>query len=148
MPPDNIKLYDLFEELARTRRGWINLQPVIDPDDEVPEPGLIGGIFSTVGPALPVCTWFPGKNRSGTIEPDSVGILHPRGQLLAKQLGDFNLELPTGARVTQDHPRRGMVLRIPVGYDLRKLADWLILVGQTLAVVPLTATWEAKVFRA
>ncbi len=139
------EVYRHADAIAASRRGWINVRPEVDPDDQPREPGPIGGIFAFLGPAVPVGTWIPGKNGRHGIEPDSVGLLHPQGQQLAKRLDEMGLARPPGWRAVQDHPRKGLVFRAPPGGDVHALLDWLVSACGTLAAVPLTGRWIAEV---
>ena len=144
-PEDMSEVYRHADAIAGTRNGWINIRPEVDPDDRPREPGPVSGIFAFYGPAVPVGTWIPGKNGRHGIEPDSVGLLHPRGQQLAKRLDDLGLARPPGWRVVQDHPRRGVVFRVPPNSDVHAILAWLVSACETLAAVPLTGRWIAEV---
>jgi len=53
--------------------------------------------------------------------------------------------LPTGWRWQQDHPRRGLVVRVPTDVAHAVELDWLLRAGTALSIVPLTGEWEARV---
>ncbi len=141
---DLTPVLDCAAALATTRNGWINIRPLVDPDDAPTEPGLIAGIFSTRGPAVPVGTWVPGRLGRHGPQADSVGLLHPYGQLLARRLGDLGIPAPEGWRVVQDHPRRGLVFALPFGFGHEPSLRWIISACERLTAVPLTGTWEME----
>ena len=63
--------------------------------------------------------------RDSADTPLSVGIQHQAGTKAAQQLREAELPIPTGARVRQDHPRRGLVVEWPDDATSEELADWL-----------------------
>ncbi len=102
-------------EVAAGGTGWINIVPVVEEDHQPPAPGpfaFLGGSTHQV----PTVTWMPGKVLpDGTTRPTTVGVQHAAGTHLAWKLGDLGLTLPDGWRITQDHPRRGLVATVPPG---------------------------------
>src|SRR5205085_11772828 len=102
--------------------GWVNVQPDVD---EVPEAGGFFAVFSGQGPAVPFGTWHRGDR--------SLGLQHGTGPKLARRL-----TLPPGWRVVQDHPRRGLVLRVPDGVTDADALAWLVATATEVATVPLT----------
>jgi hypothetical protein len=129
-----------------TRGGWINFHPLIDDDTEVPEGSSLFGIFSASGPAVPICTWMPGKWRGDQRDPASIGVQHAAGPRAVARLGSCGVEVPTGWRVRQDHPRRGLVIVVPADQDDDIILSWLLRAGAALCPVPLTGTWRADIF--
>ena len=70
---------------------------------------------------------------------------------LMPALAAFNIayavfEVPTGWRVRQDHPRRGLVIMVPAEQDHDSTLSWLLRAGAALSAVPLTGAWRAAVF--
>ena len=118
--------------------GWINVEPEVDPDANVPTRSLISLAFSARGPDAPFLTWTP----ASTKEPTALGVQHGAGPKVARRLS-----IPTTWRVAQDHPRRGIVVLVPPGEDddHRRLLDWLLDAGTEHATVPLTGWWRATV---
>ena len=81
-----------------------------------PEPGpfaFLGGSTHKV----PTGTWMPGRRAgNGTREADHRRACSMRsGPRLAWKLRDLGMPVPEGWRITQDHPRRGLVLLVPAG---------------------------------
>ena len=112
--------------------GWVNLRP--DLDDLPPPPrGWFGNVFSNRGPAVPMATWHPGER--------AAGIEHGTGS----KLGD-RARVPTGWRAVQDHPRRGLVVRVPDGVADAEVVRWLVELGEELSPVSTGGRWSAVVF--
>ena len=112
-------------------RGWVNLQPGVAEDDLPSPPSSLFGLFGARGPVVPLCTWHPGER--------SAGVQHAAGPKIAKQV-----EIPPGWRVVQDHPRRGLVVRVPPDVSNVVVLRWLVDVGARLCPVPTTGQWVAE----
>ena len=112
-------------------RGWINLQPGVAEEHLPPPTGSLFGLFSARGPMIPLCTWHPGER--------SAGVQHATGPKVAKRV-----DIPAGWRIVQDHPRRGLVVRVPVGVPDVDVLRWLVAVGDHLCAVPTTGQWLAE----
>ena len=125
--------------------GWINIEPVIDDDHRPPEPGpfaFLGGSTHQV----PVVTWMPGRHQPGRpTRPTTVGLQHASGPRVAWRLRDLGLPVPDGWRVTQDHPRRGLVAKVPAGDPDEPALAWLIRAATVVCAVPTTGRWAASV---
>ncbi|MCU1379418.1 MAG: hypothetical protein JWN29_2401 [Acidimicrobiales bacterium] len=113
-------------------RGWVNLQPDVEDAPPPPPPGWFGSVFSNRGPALPLATWYPGER--------SAGIEHNTGPKLASRI-----DVPVGWRVTQDHPRRGLVVRVPAEIADAEVLRWLVDLGEALSAVPTSGQWIAEI---
>ena len=125
--------------------GWINVEPVIDAEFEPPAPGpfaFLGGSTHKV----PVITWMPGRRQAdGTARDTTVGLQHASGPRVAWRLRDLGRPVPTGWRVTQDHPRRGMVATVPADEDSVAVMTWLLGAAEAVCQVPATGRWRASV---
>ncbi len=132
-------------EIATHRTGWINVAPIIDEEHTPPEPGpfaFLGGSTHKV----PTATWMPGRRAgNGTVKPTTVGLQHAVGPRLAWKLRDIGMPVPEGWRVTQDHPRRGLVLLVPADADDRAVMDWLLNAATFACAVPTTGRWIASI---
>lgn len=135
-----------MERLAERHRGWLNLQPGIREEDAPPPATGLGLLFSTTVHEVPVCTWVPGHLGRHGLEPDSVGVQHATGTRVVARLAGLGVPLPEGWRWVQDHPRRGLVVRTPVGTPHAEQLTWLLEAGTVLATVPLTGDWRALVY--
>lgn len=127
---DPADLQPVLAELGPS--GWVNLQPEADLDAEPDESSGLFGVFSSRGPTVPFATWHPGER--------SAGIQHGTGPKLAKRV-----ELPEGWRVVQDHPRRGLVVRVPAGAPDEDVLAWLVATAGPLCPLPLLGRWVAEV---
>ena len=74
-----------------------------------------------------------------------MGLQHATGPRVAWRLRDLGQPLPEGWKVTQDHPRRGLVAEVPFDADNRLVIDWLLRAATVVCQVPMTGRWEARV---
>lgn len=138
-------------ELAARGQGWINFEPEVPEDVEVPGPGLFS-FMSARGPAVPLATWVPARvTRRGRAVPATLGLQHPAGVRAAARLAEHGLERPGGWRVTQDHPKRGLVVEVSAPPDAGGAAEapvleWLLRAAELLSMVPPTGWWVAAVY--
>ncbi len=139
---------ELLAAMARVRgagRGWINIRPAVAEEDLPKPPGpfaFLGGSTHHV----PTVTWIPGRpGGDGATRSVEVGLLHASGPRLARHLADIGLPVPAGWKVTQDHPRRGLVLRVPAEAEDREVVGWLLQAATAACTVPTTGRWEATV---
>lgn len=116
---------------ALDARGWVNLQPEVADIEEADRPSTFG-IFGSRGPVVPFATWHAGER--------SAGIQHGTGPKVARRL-----DIPPGWRVVQDHPKRGLVVRVPEGVPQEEVLRWLLATGEALCPVPLLGRWVAEV---
>lgn len=135
-----------MQRLAAAHRGWLNLQPGVGEEDVPPPAGGLGILFSMPSHEVPVCTWVPGRVARGEQQPDSIGVQHATGTRVVARLSGLGVPLPEGWRWVQDHPRRGLVVRTPVGTPYAEQLAWLLEAGTALATVPLTGEWRALVY--
>jgi hypothetical protein len=147
--PDQLgPVLDRMAAVTAAGSGWINIRPIIDAEHQPPAPGPLA-IFGGSIHKVPTATWMPGKlERSGSISATRIGLQHSGGPRLAAQLRELGLPLPQGWRVVQDHPRRGLVAKLPDGADDAEVLGWLIRAAGTLCAVPSTGRWRAEVFEA
>jgi hypothetical protein len=142
---DDTELLARMAEVVASGTGWINVRPVIDEEHEPPPPGpfaFLGGSTHHV----PTITWMPGKRAAnGTVKPTTVGLQHASGPRVAWRLRDLGCPLPEGWRVTQDHPRRGLVATVPADADNGEVIDWLLRAATLVSTVPATGRWTAAV---
>jgi hypothetical protein len=144
--PDDPRLLAAAEETAARGSGWINLEPVVD---EEYQPARQGSFPLLSGPSheVPTATWLPGRHLpSGETKPTTIGLQHAARARVVWQLRDLGLPLPDGWRVTQDHPRRGLVVSIPAGADAREAIAWLVRATDLVCAVPSTGRWRASVY--
>lgn len=133
--------------MTEQRRGWANFQPEVPDDVDVPQPGLFG-VFAARGPAVPLCTWVVETERRGRRRPASLGVQHSTGTRAAARLSDSGHPVPAGWRVSQDHPRRGLVVDVIAGAGPPAILDWLLGAGVALCPLPLTGWWQGVFYDA
>jgi len=113
-----------MERLAAAGDGWINLVPRIADNDERPTSLGFFALFSGGGSGAVMCTWIPGHHgRRGDVE-SSLGITHVTGRRAVAELRSLGVPVPATWRVEQDHPRRGLVVRIPVAESYDVVLNW------------------------
>ena len=144
VPGDLGDLLARLAEIKASGTGWVNLRPVIDREDEPPPPGPLA-IFGGSPHKVPLATWAPGTRApNGTVRPTAVGLQHSSGPRVVARLRGLGLPLPEGWRVTQDHPRRGLVARLSTESSDAEAVDWLVRAGTALCAVPATGRWRAS----
>jgi hypothetical protein len=123
---------DLAPVVAALRPGtWVNLRPEVELADDRTSSGFFA-VFGGRGPAVPLCTWIPAER--------AAGIQHNAGPKLARRV-----DIPTGWRVTQDHPRRGLVVEVPELVTDTEVLQWLVATGEAICAVPRLGPWVAEV---
>ena len=134
-----------MDRLAAAHRGWINFVPDVREED-MPDPpvGLASLLAGTVHD-IPVGTWVPGKLTRGGVECDTLGLQHNAGTRTAARLRTLGVAVPDGWRPEQDHPRRGLVVRVAAGAGHADQLAWLLEAAAALSTVRLTGTWQATV---
>jgi hypothetical protein len=135
-----------MRELARSRDGWINMQPLMEEDD-VPEAsgGLLGWI-SAKGPAIPEATWVPGEQKRKGVTPDSIGLQHRGGPKARFTLAERGAPVPAGWKILADHPKRGLVLELPDATAPERVVEWLTTAAVVLSPIELPERWLAVVY--
>jgi len=126
---DASEVEDVAERLDE--RGWVNLQPGVSEENLPPPTSSLFGLFSARGPVVPLCTWHPGER--------SAGVQHATGPKVARRI-----DVPAAWRIVQDHPRRGIVVRVPVDVTDVEVLRWLVAVGGQLCPVPTTGQLLAE----
>ncbi len=128
----------LFAEVLGVDSSWCNLEFEGLDDDETPADSALFGFLAARGPANPLATIMaPSVGRRP--RQAQVGIQHRAGTKAAVQLRDEALVLPEGARVAQDHPRRGLVIEWPESAGVPLLVAWLFPAIRILGRAPTTS---------
>jgi len=142
---DDAELLATMATLEVDGTGWLNIEPVIDEEHQPDAPGpfaFLGGSTHLV----PVVTWMPGRPQAGrAAKSTTVGLQHASGPHVAWRLRDLGLPVPEGWRITQDHPRRGLVATVPPGAARGAVMDWLLRLAIAVCTVPTTGRWQASV---
>ncbi len=135
-----------MDGVAGGGRGWVNLRPVIDPEDLPPPPGPFA-IFGGSRHQVPTATYLPRPpGRDGRTGQVDLGLQHGAGPRAAARLAGLGRPVPDGWRIRQDHPRRGLVIEAPAGTGTPFILDWLVGAATALCSVPMTGRWVATVF--
>ena len=130
---------------AEAGRGWVNLLPEAEPDATIPASGGIFAIFTARGPAIPMATWTPAPaGKPGA--PMTIGIEHGSGPQALRRLTERQLGLEPGWLKVSDHPKRGLVVRVPGDTPLEDVLWWLLAAGHALSTAPLTGDWLARIY--
>jgi hypothetical protein len=126
--------------------GWVNVQPVVDPDELPPSGSVLFGIFSSRGPMVPLCTWTPaGLSKRDTYA--SLGVQHPTGTKAAARLAERGVPINDGWRVMRDSPKGGLVVGVPADEAHSTVLDWLLRAGRALLPADNHGKWVAFVYR-
>ena len=135
----------VMARLTAERKGWMNFHPEVPEQDEAPPASLLG-FFSARGPSVPLCTWVPEALRRERRVPAQLGVQHGTGPRVAARLDSLGLPVPAGWRVSQDHPRRGLVVQVVPDEPLGTVAGWVLDAGDALSLIRVTGWWTADVY--
>lgn len=137
----------VMDSITEAHSGWINFEPVVEPELLPAEGSPMFSVFSARGPAVPLGTWTPPSvPRRGRPEPAMIGLQHPAGTRAKSRLADCGHAVPQGWVVTQDHARKGLVVALPPDVVHADVVTWLIGAATTLCAIPLRGGWRAAVF--
>lgn len=117
--------------------SWCNF--VFEPieDENMIDESPLFGFLAARGPANPLATILAAETGKKE-KPAEIGIQHRAGTKAAEQLREADLQLPQGAVVTQDHPRRGLVVKWPQNEETATLVAWLFPAMRVLGRAPTT----------
>jgi len=140
------QLVACMARLAGAGDGWINLIPRIADDDERPTTLGFLALFGGGGIGVTMCTWIPGSlDRRGRIQA-SLGITHLTGQRAAGRLGSLAVAIPETWLVEQDHPRRGLILRVPSDEPHEQVLVWALRAVGALSAPRPIRRWQADIY--
>lgn len=144
-PATPARVLEVLAWLAANRDGWLNLLPGVESDaPSVEGPGLFS-LFGAVREPVSMVTWMPPGRGRHALDEVTVGIMHGRNQRVVPELTEAGLSVPPGWRVWGDHPRRGLVVRIPTTAPAPEVLRWAVAAGAQLCAVALTGLWQAEV---
>ena len=144
-PATPTRVLEVLAWLSAHRDGWVNLLPGVESDDaSVEAPGLFS-IFGAAREPVSMCTWMPPGRGRHALDEVTLGIMHGRNRRVVPELEQAGLAVPPGWRVWGDHPRRGLVVRIPTTAPDAQVLSWAVAAGGRLCAVPLTGLWQAEV---
>lgn len=130
--------------MATSGVGWVNLRPIVEPQHQPDPPGPFA-IFGGSAHKIPTATWLAGKRLpDGTRKPVTVGLQHSSGPRVVARLRELGHAVPDGWRVTQDHPRRGLVAKVPVDEEPGETVAWLVGAAGLVCAVPVTGRWSGS----
>lgn len=129
-----------IEQLAAAGAGWLNVEP--DPDDVDPRAAARPSVFSGRGRAAPFATFVAGAPGA----EHQLGLEHGAGRHAVRQLRDAGVVFPDGARLVQDHPRRGLIVAVPSATSTSEIGRLLLRMASELAMVPLGDRWVVEVY--
>ena len=147
VPPDDGEVAARLAQVTEAGDGWINLLPGVPEDspDLIPPTGL-SALFGSRQPPVTMATLMPARPDRKDPEGLTVGLMHPTGAKAAARLAEAGVAVPDGWVVRQDHARRGLLLRCPVGTDGASVIEWCVRAGTELCRADLTGRWQAVVY--
>ena len=132
--------------LGSAEDGWINLIPRINDEDDRPTSLGFFTLFSGGSTGATMCTWVPGShNRRGLVQA-SLGITHVTGHRVFAELQSLAVAIPKTWIVDQDHPRRGLVLRLPSDEPNEQVLKWALRAVGALSTAGPIRRWRADVY--
>jgi hypothetical protein len=133
-----------MDRLAVAHSGWINLVPKV-MSEQVETKLAFATLFGGGASGVTMCTWVP----AGAGEPDrdaaELGITHTTGRRALGQLAELHLALLDGWVVAQDHPRRGLVLRVPPQSANEVVLSWALSAAAALSPDRRVGIWRAEI---
>lgn len=142
------KVSSSMDTLTIAAEGWINLLPgVADDEEQLSRPPTpLASLFGGNKPSVTMCTWVPPiADRHGNVTA-KLGVSHFYGGRVAARLQSLSLGVPSNWRIEQDHPRRGLVVRVPPDESNATVLRWAIGAGEALNGIRLTGMWRAQVY--
>jgi hypothetical protein len=134
-------------ELAVAGDGWINLIPrMSEVDDDKPTSLGFLTLFGGGGPGVTMCTWIPGTRDHTAQTQASLGIAHVTGHRAVAELASRNSSVPTNWLVEQDHPFRGLVVRIPSEESDEQVLTWALRAVRALGTPRPIRGWRADIY--
>jgi hypothetical protein len=131
--------------LAARHSGWITLSPLVPSREQPPPQGPLAILISGERHDAPICSWVPGRQSRRQTKCDALGIQHSTGTGAVNRLAQAGIGVPTGWRVRQDHPRRGLVVEPPTGTPLLDMFGWLTRAGASLCRSSYDGRWEVTI---
>jgi hypothetical protein len=138
---------DRMAQLAVAGDGWINLVPrMSEEDDDKPTSLGFMTLFGGGGPGVTMCTWIPAARGQGTATRSSLGIAHVTGHRAVAELAGRSTAVPENWVVEQDHPFRGLVLRIPTEESDERIVTWALRAVRALGTPRPIRGWRADIY--
>ncbi|NLA36241.1 MAG: hypothetical protein GX868_11250 [Actinobacteria bacterium] len=135
---DPAALAAVFDAVAASGRGWVNVVPELPEGTQVPATPNAFAVFNKRGPVVPLGTYVPPHTgRNGTV-PSELGIQHGTSIKGTEALADSDAAVPADWRILADHPRKGTSLQPPADTTTLRQATWLLAALQRLCLPPHT----------
>ncbi len=93
-----------------------------------------------------MCTWIPGKKDHNSPTQASLGITHVTGHRAVAELATRSTAVPRPWVVEQDHPFRGLVVRISPGESNEQVLAWALRAVRALGTPRPIRGWRADVY--
>ncbi|HEX4161909.1 MAG TPA: hypothetical protein VHZ05_05390 [Acidimicrobiales bacterium] len=145
-PPDLGGVGDELAALRGAGDGWVNLMPGLVDEADINPPAGLFAFFGTRQPPVTMATVMPARHDKRDTEGMSVGLMHPTGAKAIARLAEAGVAVPQGWSVSQDHPRRGLVLRTAPDTFPADIVAWCVQAGTALCMVDMTGQWQAVVY--
>jgi hypothetical protein len=134
-----------MDRLAAAGDGWVNFVPSISDRRERPTTLGFMALFSGGGSGATMITWIPGRSdKRGAVGP-SLGITHATGHRAVAALASADVPVPATWTIEQDHPRRGLILRLPADAGNEEVVTWAVRAVGALNTPRQLTSWRAEV---
>jgi hypothetical protein len=125
--------------------GWINLVPKMTEDDDRPTSlGFLALFGGSTG--ITMCTWIPAGDDKRARNQATLGISHMTGRRAVAELGSLAIPVPETWFVEQDHPRRGLILRVPSDEPHEPVLVWALRAVTALSAPRPVRRWRADIY--
>ena len=143
-PASTHEVIDWMAHLSAAKDGWINLLPGV-PEGLVEEPGegVFGALFGTADAPVAMATWLPVSNKT---PEQTVGIAHGLRKKARVRLAEIGVDVPSSWRRSQDNSRRGLIAHPNANEPHELVLGWIVKATTALTSLPLTGTWQAKIY--
>ncbi len=135
-----------MDKLAAAGDGWVNLLPGLAENETRSSSLGFLTLFSGGSIGVTMCTWIPAGDGERTDRRASLGITHITARRVVARLEALGLPVPAGWLVEQDHPRRGLVLRLPAGEPAEGVLAWAMAAVEALIAPRPIMNWDADVY--
>jgi len=132
--------------LADAGDGWINLIPKIGDDYEGPTSLRFLTLVGAGASGVTMCTWIPASHDRHGRSQASLGITHVTGRRALPELHSPAAPIPERWLVEQDHPRRGLILRVPADEPHEQVLMWALRAVGTLSTPRDIRRWRADIY--
>ena len=138
------EIVQYLDRLAEAGDGWINLVPATAEGDEPRRVGFLS-LFGGGSIGFTMCTWVPPRLDAREPVAATLGIAHNSGRRAVAQLQASALAIPPTWIVEQDHPRRGLVIRIPASVAHEEVLTFALRATSALSDRGRIGMWRADV---